>query len=183
MNKSQAQQGSIIPKIIASIAVCGALAVGAYFVLIRKPDAGTSVSTASQTATPALPANNQSIDNQTAQAAADTGAAASTSTQSTTVYKNGTYKYSQDYAVPKGGQNTLNSDITIENDVVTAISTNSTYDERDSVPYINGFKSNISGAIVGKKLAEISVSRIGGASLTTRAFSSVLSQLQNEAKN
>jgi hypothetical protein len=182
MKNSHSQVGSVIPKVVASIAVCGALAIGAYFVLVNKTDATPVVGTTSQIVAPSSGTAKAIEDTKAMNASTDPVASEPTQITST-VFKNGTYKYIQNYDVPKGGQNTLIAEITVENDTVTAISASSTFEDRDSVPYINGFKSSVNGAVVAKKLASLSVSRIGGASLTSGAFANVISKLQSEAKN
>lgn len=100
----------------------------------------------------------------------------------TYAYRNGTFVASSNYAVP-GASNTLTTRITISQDKVAAVSSSHVAPDPDSQPFINGFNSGVSSAVVGRSLAGLSASRIGGASLTTAAFNSNLNAIRSQAKN
>lgn len=106
----------------------------------------------------------------------------STSTVTKTVYKNGVYEASTTYKVP-GSTNTLNASITIENDVITKITTTNTVTSQKSKEYTDPFDSGISKEVVGKKLGSAKISILSGASLTTNAYNTVLDSVISKAQN
>lgn len=170
---------SPVSKIIITVAVLAVLAIGAYVILTNVSKTKVPVaSTKLQVATEPVAAI-------TAHSPAEPAATPSSASAgvATNVYKNGTYTVKTDYSVPKEGINNLEVKVTIESDNVTVVSTNNSYEDRDSVPYINGFKSGVSGAVVGKKLSNLVASRIGGASLTSGAFNEVIAKIKSDAKS
>lgn len=101
----------------------------------------------------------------------------------TYTYRNGTYSATKSYAVPGGRTNTITTTLTIQNDTVTAVSDQHVYKAgTDSQQFVGSFEGSVSGAVVGKPIGSLSPSRIGGASLTTAAFSSALTTIRTNAK-
>lgn len=100
-----------------------------------------------------------------------------------TIYKDGNYSASVNYSVPERGSNSLVLHVTIKNDMITAVSSDSTYSGRESSRYVGRFEDSLSGAVVGKKLDSVSPSRIGGASLTTNAFNKALRSVITNAQS
>jgi hypothetical protein len=94
-------------------------------------------------------------------------------------YTNGTYRTQNSYRTPDGTYQ-MDVAITVSNDKVTSASL--TYDSngaRDG--YSKRFLSGYQSQVVGKSLEGLSVSRVGGASLTTRAFNSALASIRSQA--
>ncbi len=113
--------------------------------------------------------------------------APSTATATPTVtassgYKDGTYTASSSYRVPHGGQNSVSATLTIASGRITVVTTTNDYSDGESAQYVDFFKQEISSAIVGQSLADASVSRVGGASLTSSAFNDVLDTIRTQAK-
>ena len=73
--------------------------------------------------------------------------------------------------------------MTIDNGTVTAIKTTHNYTDRESDYYISSFDSLIEQEVKGKKLDELSIGRVGGASLTSNAFDDAIATIKNEAKS
>jgi outer membrane biosynthesis protein TonB len=94
-------------------------------------------------------------------------------------YTNGTYRTSSTYRTPDGTY-TMDVSITVANDKIT----NSTL-SFDSNGARDGYSKRFSSAyqsnVIGKDLETVSLSRVGGASLTTRAFNSALSSIRSQA--
>lgn len=88
---------------------------------------------------------------------------------------NGTFTGSGTYLTPARSEHSVAVTVTVENDVVTAISTK--YDGKDS-GYSNAHQERFDAAyqsqVVGKPLGSISLSRVGGASLTTNGFNDAI---------
>lgn len=94
-------------------------------------------------------------------------------------YADGTYTASKTYRTPEGSY-TMNVSLTVANDTVTAVST--TFDskaQRDG--YTKRFSNSYQSYVLGKDLESVSLSRVGGASLTTGAFNSALSSIRSQA--
>lgn len=133
--------------------------------------------------------------NPTAQVAAQTTSVPSSSTTATVAtassgvattssgsYKDGQYSTTIHYGVPHGGSNSITVNLTVKDGAVTAVSTANSYQDGESGMYIDSFKSGLSGAVVGKSLGDLSISYVGGASLTSIAFNDALDTIRSDAK-
>ncbi len=100
----------------------------------------------------------------------------------TNTYKNGTYDTVVTYRSP-GGTDTLNVSLTVANDVVTGSSVSAAQADRTSQEFIGSFADKYKSAVVGKKLNDVSVGVVGGASLTSQAFMNALGQIKANAKS
>jgi hypothetical protein len=96
------------------------------------------------------------------------------------LYKDGIYAAVANYYVPRGS-NGISVNLTILNDIVTSVSADHTYNDRESGMYVDSFDSYISSKVVGKSIASLKLSRIGGASLTTVGFNNALSTIIKNA--
>jgi uncharacterized protein with FMN-binding domain len=96
-------------------------------------------------------------------------------------YKDGTYSASSSYTVPSGDENSIKATLTISGGTVTNVSVSDDYYDRQSAAYVDWFEQELKSAVVGKSLANLSPSRIGGASLTTGAFDQTLDTIRNDA--
>jgi hypothetical protein len=88
---------------------------------------------------------------------------------------------STSYGSPAGEEKvgfTLNVDA---NGIITGTETAVKATDDKSIKYQNAFKGGLSGAVVGKKLSDLtSIDKVGKASLTTNAFNKALSQLKSQ---
>ena len=89
----------------------------------------------------------------------------------------GAYNLSQTYSVPEGNTEKITADLVIKNGAVESINTTNTKSNRQSKQYQSNFEKSISKAVVGKKISELNLSSVGGASLTTDAFIKALNSL------
>ena len=94
--------------------------------------------------------------------------------------KDGTYTATATYYVPHGS-NTISATVTVSGGNITSVTANDNYTDGESAMYIDSFESSLSSKAVGMSLASASFSRIGGASLTTEGFNSVLDQIRTQA--
>jgi hypothetical protein len=69
----------------------------------------------------------------------------------------------------------------MKNGVISALKTSHSYGDRESGMYIDSFDSSIKSVVIGKSL-DMSLSRVGGASLTTHGFEDALATIANQAK-
>lgn len=100
----------------------------------------------------------------------------------TTAYMNGIYTVLQKYTV-EGKQDSITVQLTIQNDYASNLVDTYTYSSTKSKKYQDSFESNIRSLVVGKAINNISLSRVGGASITTNAFNQAFSQIKNNARN
>jgi hypothetical protein len=83
------------------------------------------------------------------------------------------------YGVPNGETETLSVFVTTNGGVISDITFAMTPTNPTSAQYFNGFKNSFpKSQIVGKTLNDISLSRVGGASLTTNAFNKAIGELR-----
>ena len=80
-----------------------------------------------------------------------------------------THTSSVTYRTP-AGSDPIGFTVTVQSGVITAASSTVWAKNGTSAWYQESFGSTLSQAVVGKKIAGLSLSAIGGASLTTRAF-------------
>jgi hypothetical protein len=71
--------------------------------------------------------------------------------------------------------------LTLASGVVTAVKTTTSGTSPDEVHYQGEFNSGISAAVVGKKIDELSVDKVGGSSLTSDGFNTALDKIKTEA--
>lgn len=96
-------------------------------------------------------------------------------------YNDGDYTVTASYFTPKRQEHTMDITLTVKDDTVTEASI--TYDGgAPASPHHTRFDGGYRGEVVGKKLDDIALSRVGGASLTTNSFNEGLAELKAEAK-
>lgn len=90
----------------------------------------------------------------------------------------GTFTTNTTYLTPKRTSHALAVTLTVTNDVVTAATVR--YDNKDgfSNSYQERFDADYKTQVVGKKLSDISLSRVGGASLTSNSFNEAIKDAQ-----
>ena len=98
------------------------------------------------------------------------------------LFKDGVYESKVSYITPIKKEYGLDVSLTIENDVVTATAvTYSQGAEKD--PNAQRFEGAYKTEVLGKSLENISLSRVGGASLTTNAFNEALIEIKTKAQS
>lgn len=165
---------SSTPKIVGALVMSAVIAVGTA-VFIVKPNIKDESS-------------NKNIPTKSSQAQSSTSSTPTNSTTSTnpvassnpTTANGQTYTEKMRYIVPKGG-NTIEVTVGVKDGVITTVSDKHVYGGRDSESqyYTESFDSEVSSVVVGKKVSNISSTRIAGASLTSQAFYDALLQISN----
>ncbi|WP_295853805.1 hypothetical protein [uncultured Microbacterium sp.] len=112
--------------------------------------------------------------------ATTSGAAAGGSTGSG-AYKDGEYEATGQYATPESVE-TIDVTLTIAGDTVTAVKVTGDPQAAESKRYQGEFIGGIQSEVVGKKLDEISVSKVAGSSLTSGGFNKAVDSIKSEAK-
>jgi uncharacterized protein with FMN-binding domain len=173
------------PKVVGAVAISAVLLIGAYIFLTKdmqtnKVSAKKTTSNVSSVSTTSASTSTQTPSTSSSGATSNTQTAPTSS--ATTSYKDGTYKTTTEYYVPHGS-NSLTVNVSIKDGLITKVSTSHDYSDRESGMYVDSFDSSISSEAVGQKIDGLSLSRVGGASLTTEAFDEAISQISNKAKS
>ncbi len=98
-------------------------------------------------------------------------------------YKDGTYTTEETYALPNGGSHHMDITMVIENDTVTDVRMVFDGDvSGGSTAIQERFTTAMQPMVVGANLDSISLSRTGGASLTTAGFNKALAEIKVKAQ-
>lgn len=96
-------------------------------------------------------------------------------------YKNGQYSATGSYMSP-GGQQSIGVSVTLNNDVITALTLDRSQTKGTSAQFQEKFASGIDELVVGKDIDDLDVSKVAGSSLTSGGFNSAIDQIKEEAK-
>lgn len=127
-----------------------------------KKQATTTASTANSSTTSATPSS-----------ADDTSSDAS--------FKDGSYTATGAYESP-GGNEHITVHVTLASGVVTATSATSGAGDPEAHEYQSMFIGGFKSQVVGKRIADVHLSRVSGSSLTSQGFNDAISQIENQAK-
>ncbi|WP_368497528.1 hypothetical protein [Herbiconiux sp. A18JL235] len=95
-------------------------------------------------------------------------------------YADGTYEATGGYTSPNG-QEEVDVSVTLEGDVITAVTVTPEATNPNSVNYQTQFADGIAAVVVGKDIDEIEVSRVAGSSLTSGGFNKAIETIKSEA--
>lgn len=135
-------------------------------------------------ASAAIIINNSGKDETTeTQNQSDTGTPPATTNESTDTssYEDGTYDATGSYISP-GGREEIELTVTITNGNITDTSVVTKATDREAREYQELFSNNYKKLIVGKKIGDVSLSRVAGSSLTSNGFNDALDQIKDDAK-
>ncbi|NBD73956.1 hypothetical protein GVX82_02855 [Patescibacteria group bacterium] len=201
-----------MPKALLIVLVIALLGGGAYLLTQESVDAPTEVATTSDEELARPDASEDeadesvedesdtSDDEEVGDAATSSDAAdeepgeeadAETETEPTadaaeiqSTFADGTYTATADYLTPRRTTHTVDLTLTLEDDVVTAAAV--TYDGKPAGEYSNdyqeGFDAAYEAEVVGQPIENISLSRMGGSSLTPQGFNDALEAVKAEAR-
>lgn len=103
-----------------------------------------------------------------------------TPSRSTATYADGTYIATTSYSTP-GGQESLGLTVTIANNTIANITLDQKAKSGESMQYQSDFAAGYKSLVVGKKVNDISLSRVAGSSLTCNGFNTALDQIKTDA--
>lgn len=152
------------PKVVGGIILTAIVCIGIYFIIVNMNSGGSDTLSSSD--------RQQAVTSTTSDAS-----------DLNIPTKDGQYSSTISYSVPENGQNSISVKVTITSGKISDIEDSISYDSRESREYNDSFDSSIKGEVVGKKLDQISLSGVGGASLTTEAFMQALSEISTAAKS
>jgi uncharacterized protein with FMN-binding domain len=93
-------------------------------------------------------------------------------------FKDGNYNAQSDY-----GYGSVTVNLTLSGDSITNLSDSYSGLSGRSQSYKNSFESGVKSQVVGKKIDQINLSRVGGASYTTAGFMDAITQIKSQAQN
>lgn len=102
-------------------------------------------------------------------------------TASTGNYKDGTYNATGSYRTP-GGQESIEVKITLSGGVISDASVTQNATGGEAEEYQSKFTASYKSEVVGKKIDEVSLSRVAGSSLTPLGFNTALDTIKSEAQ-
>ncbi|SCY30611.1 FMN-binding domain-containing protein [Microbacterium sp. LKL04] len=108
-------------------------------------------------------------------ASADAGSGASTGT-----YKDGTYTANGTYQTPESVEE-ISVTLTLADGTVTDVEVTGEPKARETRQYQGDFIGGIQDEVVGKKLDDLSVDKVGGSSLTSGGFNAAVKEIRTEA--
>ena len=126
-------------------------------------------------AAPGTAASTPTAGGSTISAPAAGGSASGAST-----YADGTYEATGGYTSPNGKEE-IDVSLTLEGDVITAVTVTPEATNPNSVNYQTQFADGIASVVVGKDIDEIDVSRVAGSSLTSGGFNEAIETIKSEA--
>jgi len=98
-------------------------------------------------------------------------------------YADGVYSSDAEYQLPNGGSHTIHLKLTLESNLITHVETYFTGDVSGGSRQIQAkFKYAMKEEVVGASVDSISLSRTGGASLSSRGFNRALASIKGQAK-
>lgn len=95
-------------------------------------------------------------------------------------YKDGTYTESGDYQAPSGSE-TIDVTLTLASGVVTAVTVVGHATDPQAKLHQGQFAQGISEVVVGKKIDQLSVDKVGGSSLTSGGFNAAVAEIKTDA--
>ncbi len=126
--------------------------------------------------------NNNTTTNDTTQTTASTSVSPSASTTvSTSVLKDGTYSATGSYQTP-GGQESIGVTVTLADGTITNASVTQKGKTGEAQEFQAAFVSGFKSQVVGKKITDISLSRVAGSSLTPNGFNSAIDDIEKQAQ-
>ncbi len=102
-------------------------------------------------------------------------------TQIASVYKDGTYSAVGTYTAPSG-QESIGVSVTLAGDVVKDVTVTGNATKEDSKKYQAKFISGYKALVVGKKISDVSLSKVSGSSLTPNGFNDAIAKIEAQAK-
>ena len=122
-------------------------------------------------------------DSSTAQTAdtSDTTDSANSATDSSSTFKDGTYTATGSYQTP-GGQESIDLTVTLSGNTITDAKVVQNATGGEAAQFQSKFASGYRSLVVGKKITDVSLTRVAGSSLTPVGFNNAIEDIENQAK-
>lgn len=99
----------------------------------------------------------------------------------TTMYKDGTYTVDGEYTSP-GGAEKINVTLVLKDDVIVDATVKALATLPASVNWQGKFVSGVKAEVVGKKLSEVTLTKVSGSSLTPKGWNDAVAKIMVQAK-
>lgn len=153
--------------IIAIIVVVLLVAAAGVVIAINNKEAAITTDTSSETAQTST---------------ADTSGEGTNNTiASTGNYKDGTYNAEGSYRTP-GGEESIDVKVTLADGVISDVTVTQNASGGEAEEYQSKFSTSYKSEVVGKKIDEVSLSRVAGSSLTPLGFNTALDTIKSDAQ-
>lgn len=171
---------------LAGWTLLGAASVGLVACSTSGQSAGTTAAATSSAASSAASAPASSAasggPSSAATGEATTAAeAATTAAASGSTYQDGTYTATGTYTSP-GGTEEVTVTLTLTGDVITAATAEGGATKPPSSQYQAEFVDNFAALIVGKDVADVSLDKVAGSSLTSGGFNEAVETIKSQAR-
>lgn len=107
--------------------------------------------------------------------------ASTSTTASDASYKDGSYDATGNYQTP-GGSESIGVKVTFTNGVITDAEVTQEGRTNEAQEYQAAFASAFKSQVIGKKIGDVSLSRVAGSSLTPNGFNDALSDIESQAQ-
>ncbi len=129
--------------------------------------------------------NNQTESDSVATTTPSTSASPSAGTSDTVEesgeFKDGTYSADGSYQTP-GGRESIGVTVTLSDGVITDASVEQHASAGEAESYQSKFSSAFKSQVVGKKISEVSLTRVAGSSLTPNGFNNAIDDIESQAQ-
>ncbi len=98
-------------------------------------------------------------------------------------FRDGTYNDVGTYTIPTGNTESLGVTLVLSSDVIVDSSVTNMAKDPRSVSYQNDFIAAYKSFVIGKKIDEVSLTKVSGSSLTTIGFNNATDKIEASAKN
>lgn len=159
-------------KAIIGIIVVALIAIAATAVIITTNKKDDTANTSDNSAT-------QMAD--TSDTASDTMDSTNSAADSSATFKDGTYTATGSYQTP-GGQESIDLTVTLSGNTITDAKVVQNASGGEAAEYQSKFASGYKSLVVGKKITDVSLTRVAGSSLTPVGFNNAISDIENQAK-
>lgn len=159
-------------KAIIGIIVVALIAIAATAVIITTNKKDDTANTSDNSAT-------QMAD--TSDTASDTTDSTNSAADSSATFKDGTYTATGSYQTP-GGQESIDLTVTLSGNTITDATVVQNASGGEAAEYQSKFASGYRSLVVGKKITDVSLTRVAGSSLTPVGFNNAISDIENQAK-
>lgn len=172
---------------LAGWTLLGAASVGLVACSTSGQSAGTTsaaATTSAASSAASAPANSTAAGSPAATTNSATAAAADATTAaaaSGSTYQDGTYTATGTYTSP-GGTEEVTITLTLTDDVITAATAEGGATKPPSSQYQGEFVDNFAALIVGKDVADVSLDKVAGSSLTSGGFNKAVETIKSQAQ-
>lgn len=153
-------------KAVIAIVVVALLAIAATVVIVTTNNKqATDAASTSTSDTPTTSPTNES----------------DVQSESDGAVKDGAYSATGTYSTP-GGTESIGVKVTLTDSMITEASVTTMGETGEAQEYQSKFASGFKSQVVGKKIDEVSLSRVAGSSLTSNGFNDALSDIEKQAQ-